>query len=106
MDGIRLLRELTHNEIMICGAVACPFSAATILRGLMAGLIDMYRAPEVFRRLMDVGLEVARVYVEVQLDAGAYAIWVGDCMASSILLGGLAESPSSLWMRRIRSVSL
>lgn len=86
LEGIKLLRELTHNEIMVCGAAACPFSAATLLRGLMAGLIDMYRAPEVFRRLMDVGLEVANVYVEAQLDAGAHAIWVGDCMASSRII--------------------
>jgi len=86
LEGIRLIHEMTRGEIMICGALAAPFSTVTLLRGLQAGLIDLYRAPQTFRRLMDIGLEVAKVYAEAQIEGGAHALWVGDCMASSRII--------------------
>lgn len=86
LKGIRLLAKEMGNEIMICGRVAAPFSSVTLLRGLQTGVLDVYRNPQMVKKLLEVGFEVAKTFAEAQLEAGAHAIWVGDCMASSRII--------------------
>jgi len=86
LKGIGLLAQEMGNEIMICGRVAAPFSSITLLRGLQTGVLDVYRNPQMVKKLLEVGFEVAKTFAEAQLEAGAHALWVGDCMASSRII--------------------
>ncbi len=86
LKGIRILAQEMGNEIMICGRVAAPFSSVTLLRGLQTGVLDLYRNPQMVKKLLEVGFEVAKTFAKAQLEAGAHALWVGDCMASSRII--------------------
>jgi len=83
LHGLERLRDEVRQELMLCGRVACPFSAAILMRGIDKGFLDLYRRPETFRKMMDAGLEIAVSFAKAQLMAGAHALWVGDVFASS-----------------------
>jgi uroporphyrinogen decarboxylase len=86
LKGIKILAQKIGSDHMICGRVVAPFSSMTLLRGLQTGILDTYRNPQMVKRLLEVGFNVAKTYAEAQLEAGAHAIWVGDCMASSRII--------------------
>lgn len=83
LQGLEYMRGEVGDELMLCGRVACPFSAAILMRGIEKGFSDLYRQPETFRKMEDLGLDIAVSFAKAQLEAGAHAIWVGDVFASS-----------------------
>ena len=83
LHGLECMRDEVGHELMLCGRVACPFSAAILMRGIDKGYFDLYRRPEIFRKMLDLGLDIAVSFARAQLEAGAHALWVGDVFASS-----------------------
>ncbi len=83
LRGIEIMKKEVGSEIMLCGRVACPFSSAILMRGIERGFVDLYRRQDVFRKMMDLGLQIAISFGKAQLEAGAHALWVGDVFASS-----------------------
>jgi uroporphyrinogen decarboxylase len=83
LGGIRLLSDEIGRKVMICGRVAAPFTSVTLMRGLTEGIVDLYRNPALFKKLLGIGFIIAEEFSKAQIERGAHAIWVGDCMASS-----------------------
>ncbi|MEM4246208.1 MAG: uroporphyrinogen decarboxylase family protein [Candidatus Bathyarchaeia archaeon] len=83
LKAVERLADELKNRVMICGRVAAPFTGMLLLRGLEAGLKDLYMNKALAERLMEVAYKVAREFAEAQILAGAHALWIGDCMATS-----------------------
>jgi uroporphyrinogen decarboxylase len=87
LKAIGLLSAKIGGRVMICGRVAAPFTAVTLMRGLTDGIVELYRDPPSFRKLLGIGLKVAEEFGKAQIEMGAHAIWIGDCMSSSRIIG-------------------
>jgi len=83
LDGIRQVRERFGDNILVCGRSPAPFSAATLLYGVQAPMMLMYDDPPLLRDTMAFLIDAAEAFARAQIDAGAHALWVGDCSASS-----------------------
>lgn len=83
IQGIEIMANEVGDRLMLCGRVACPFSAAILMRGIKEGFIDLYQRKETFKRMMELGLKIAVSFAKAQLEAGAHALWVGDVFSSS-----------------------
>jgi uroporphyrinogen decarboxylase len=83
LKGIEKMRKEIGEELMLCGRVAFPFTAAILMRGIKEGFTDLYQREEIFTKLMDLSFSIAVSYAKAQLEAGAHALWVGDVFASS-----------------------
>ncbi|MEM2123508.1 MAG: uroporphyrinogen decarboxylase family protein [Candidatus Bathyarchaeia archaeon] len=102
LKGINLLSREMGDEVMICGRVASAFSGMLLLRGLEQGLKDLYLNKRLVEKLLEIAHEVARVSAEAQIEAGAHALWIGDCLASSrIISPKFQESYSLPYLRKI-----
>jgi len=83
LEALRRLRERWADTILVCGRAPAPFSCLSLACGMEASLLLLHDAP-------DLALQVIRHFVEqqiaigkAQLRAGAHALWIGDCPASS-----------------------
>ncbi len=65
------------------GRVAGPFSSVALLYGIREGLIMVLDDPALLRDTAEFFVELMTTWGIAQLDAGADAIWLGDCVASS-----------------------
>ncbi len=86
LDSIRGLRERFGDEVCVMGRGAAPFSSAVFLFGIEEGMLLTITDPGLLDRAVafcvDFCIEVARLQVE----AGAHALWIGDCNATSHLI--------------------
>lgn len=86
LDTIRKLRERYGNTVLICGRTPAPFSACTLLYGIQETMLLMYDDPQLLFETMRMLREVEKAFARAQIEAGAHAIWIGDCSASSRFL--------------------
>jgi MtaA/CmuA family methyltransferase len=77
------LREL-HGDTSIVGWIEGPLALAAELRGLNHVMTDFIDDPEFVHDLMDFTAEVAIVYADAQIRAGADTIGMSDAAASMI----------------------
>jgi MtaA/CmuA family methyltransferase len=82
--GIERMRSLVGEELFIEGWVSGPCAAAADLRGINRLMVDFYDDPEFVRALFDFALETAIHFAQVQIDAGADIIGIGDAAASIV----------------------
>jgi uroporphyrinogen decarboxylase len=68
------------------GSNAAPYSSAGLLYGLEIPMLLMYEAPDLLRDTMDFFVDLQSRWSVAQIEAGADAIWLGDCNAFSGLL--------------------
>ena len=102
LKGINLLSQEIGDEIMICGRVASAFSGMLLLRGLEQGLKDLYLNKRLVEKLLEIAHEVAKISAEAQIEAGAHALWIGDCLASSRIISPRFQEIYSLpYLRKI-----
>jgi uroporphyrinogen decarboxylase len=102
LKGINLLSQEIGDEIMICGRVASAFSGMLLLRGLEQGLKDLYLNKRLVEKLLEIAHEVAKISAEAQIEAGAHALWIGDCLASSRIISPRFQETYSLpYLRKI-----
>jgi len=86
LGGIGGVRARLGDDVCVMGRVAAPFSAAIFLFGMEEGMVMTLTEPELLDKAIafceSFCVEVARL----QIEAGAHALWVGDCNATSHLI--------------------
>ncbi len=103
LEGLRRIKRELGNDICLVGRIAAPFSTLSLILGIEGTLLLMLE--DAFAGfLLDYDDEIARR----QLEAGADAIWLGDCVATSHFISvaqfeRFARGPASESARRIRA---
>lgn len=83
LKGMRSIKECLGDSICVTGRIAAPFTAVTLILGIEATLMLMLENPKLLIAFMEFLLKYNDVYAQAQLEAGADAIWLGDCVATS-----------------------
>jgi uroporphyrinogen decarboxylase len=83
LEGLRGLRTALGSEVCLTGRIAAPFSSVTLILGVEATLSLMVENPKLLVEFMKSLVEYNDTYAQAQLEAGADAIWLGDCVATS-----------------------
>ena len=86
LKAIRKLREYFKDSVVIVGSCAAPFSAIGLTFSIQESMLLMYTDPEFLHDAMDYWKEFYKRYIKAQRDAGADAIWLGDCNAYSSMV--------------------
>lgn len=86
LDAIAGLRQARGDKTCITGRVAAPFSAVTLIFGMTDSFLVLNDNPKLFADALEFAEEHAIAYGLAQIQAGAHAIWLGDCNASSHLI--------------------
>jgi uroporphyrinogen decarboxylase len=86
LDAITGLREAVGDERCVTGRVAAPFSAVTLIFGMQDSFLTMVDDPDLFSEALKFAEEQAVSWGLAQIEAGAHAIWLGDCNASTHLI--------------------
>jgi MtaA/CmuA family methyltransferase len=86
LDAIQGLREARGERTCVTGRVAAPFSAVTLMFGMAESMLKMLDNPRLFGDALRFAEEAAISYGLAQIAAGAHAIWLGDCNASTHLI--------------------
>jgi len=81
LKAIKKLKEHYKDSLLICGSCAAPFSAAGLMWSIQESMLLLLTNPELLYNAMDYWLEFYKRYIKAQRDAGADAIWLGDCNA-------------------------
>jgi uroporphyrinogen decarboxylase len=107
LEGLSAIKERFGDSICLAGRIAAPFSTLTLILGIEATLMLMLEKPELAKRYMEFFLEYNDLVAAAQLGAGADAIWLGDCVATSHFISPAqyrdhAAEPAAEAARRIR----
>lgn len=86
LKAIKKLKENYRDSLLICGSCAAPFSAVGLMWSIQESMTLMLTDPELLYKAMDYWLEFYKRYIKAQKDAGADAIWLGDCNAFSSMV--------------------
>jgi len=86
LRAIRLLRERFGDRVLIEGGCAGPYSSVALLFGLEETMMLALSDPDLLADACDFFVELQARYVGAQVEAGAQAIWLGDCNAFSGML--------------------
>lgn len=86
LKAIRLVKERFGDSVLIEGAVAAPYSATALLYGLEESMMMMMTDEKLLADTCDFFIEMQSRFIKAQVDAGAHAIWLGDCNAFSGML--------------------
>jgi len=86
LKAIRLVREHFGDTVLVEGSCAGPYSSVGLLFGLQETMMLTVTDPELLARACDFFLELQASYIKAQIEAGAHAIWLGDCNAFSGML--------------------
>lgn len=86
LEAIRLIRRHFGDSVLVEGSCAAPFSSVGLLFGLEATMLLLATGSDLLAAACDFFVELQSRHIEAQLEAGADAIWMGDCNAFSSLL--------------------
>ncbi len=86
LDSISGIRQTRGDQTCVTGRVAAPFSAVTLIFGMQESFFVMIDNPKLFRDALKFAEEQATAWGLAQIEAGAHAIWYGDCNASTHLI--------------------
>jgi uroporphyrinogen decarboxylase len=86
LEALAGLRASRGEKTCITGRVAAPFSAVTLMFGMAEACLTMQDNRRLFRDALRFAEEAAISYGLAQIEAGAHAIWLGDCNASTHLI--------------------
>ncbi len=86
LKALKLVRRRFGDTVCVCGANAAPFSSACLLFGLTEALMMIHTDPDLLTAACDFFVDVQVEWGLAQLDAGAHALWLGDCNAMSNLI--------------------
>ena len=107
LEALSRMREAWGDEVVICGRAPAPFSAATLLYGMTPPMLRVHDEPQLIRDTAEYFIEQQSAIARAQLEAGAHALWVGDCSASSRFISldhyrEFALEPARALLSRIR----
>ena len=83
LKAIRRMRERFGETVLVEGACAGPYSSVALLFGLEETMMLTATDPDLVHEACEFFVELQTRYIEAQLEAGAHAIWLGDCNAFS-----------------------
>jgi len=86
LKALRLIREHFGDRVLVEGSCAGPYSSVGLLFGLEAAMLLALEEPGLFSRACDFFVELQARWIEAQVEAGAHAVWLGDCNAFSGML--------------------
>lgn len=84
LKAILLYKQVCSNEFPILGWVEGAFAEANTLRGMYDLMIDLHKAPEFVRELIEICLEQSILFARQQIKEGAQYIGIGDAAASLV----------------------
>jgi len=85
-EAIKRVKDWFGDTLCVVGRTEAPFSTATLLYGMNACSLLMYDDPQLLQDTMAFLAEIQIAFGLAQFDAGADALWYGDCNASSHLI--------------------
>jgi uroporphyrinogen decarboxylase len=86
LKALRLIREHFGDTVLVEGSCAAPYSSVGLLFGLQEAMLHAVTDPDLLTRACDFFVELQSVYIKAQIEAGAHAVWIGDCNAFSGML--------------------
>ena len=86
LKAIRFLREHFGDKVLVEGSCAAPYSSVGLLFGLEEAMMLALTQPDLLAEACDFFVELQSRYIKAQIEAGAHAIWVGDCNAFSSMI--------------------
>ncbi|MCU0409134.1 MAG: hypothetical protein MUD02_09325 [Bacteroidales bacterium] len=84
IDEIKEFRKRLGDELFIVGWVEGPVAEYVDLRKASEASVDFLIDPENVSRAMDVIVDSAMAFIDLQVDAGAHCIGIGDAFCSQI----------------------
>jgi uroporphyrinogen decarboxylase len=83
LEGLSGIKAQLGSSVCLTGRVAAPFTTLTLILGIEATLLLMLEDRGLLRAFMEFFLEYNDEVARAQLAAGADALWLGDCVATS-----------------------
>ena len=84
LKAVSLYRQECKGEFPILGWIEGAFAEACDLRGLYHIMIDLRKAPEFVKELVEISLEQGILFARAQIKEGADFIGIGDAAASLV----------------------
>jgi uroporphyrinogen decarboxylase len=100
LKALRKLKDYYKDSLLVCGSCAAPFSAVGLMWSIQESMLLLLTNPPLLYEAMDYWLEFYKRYIRAQKDAGADAIWLGDCNAFSSMV------PVDLYIEHILPVTV
>lgn len=86
LKAIRELRQHYGDTVLITGSCAAPFSAVGLMWSIEESMVLMHTDPDLLRDAMIYWRDFYKRYIRAQYEAGAHAIWLGDCNTFSSMM--------------------
>ena len=86
LKALRKLRDYFKESVLVVGSCAAPFSAVGLTWSIEESMVLMMSDKKLLYEACDYWLEFYKRYIKAQKEAGAHAIWLGDCNAFSSML--------------------
>lgn len=86
LKAIRKLKDYFNDTVLVTGSCAAPFSAVGLTFSIEESMMLMYTDPDFLFEAMEYWKEFYKRYIKAQKQAGADAIWLGDCNAFSSMV--------------------
>lgn len=86
LDAIKRIKDEFGDTVCVTGRTAAPFSSVTLLYGMMDTMLLMYDDPQLVKDTVKFFIDLQTMWGCAQLEAGADALWFGDCNASGHLI--------------------
>jgi MtaA/CmuA family methyltransferase len=86
LKALRIIREHFGDTVLVQGSCAAPYSSVGLLFGLEQAMLLAVTDPDLLARACEFFVELQSVHIKAQVEAGAHAIWIGDCNAFSGML--------------------
>jgi len=86
LEALHTIRDTFGDTLCLAGNVAAPFTSIALLCDVSETLLVVYDDADLITRFTDFFVEWQIAWGKAQIDAGAHAIWLGDCVAGSAFL--------------------
>ncbi len=86
LEAIARLKGEFGDSVCVTGRTAAPFSSITLLYGMTQTFMALYDNPQLIKDTAAFFVELQSQWGRAQIEAGADALWLGDCSASGHLI--------------------
>ena len=86
LDAIKRIKDEFGDTVYVTGRTAAPFSSTTLFYGMTETLMMLFDEPKLVKDTVKFFTELQIMWGIAQIEAGADAIWFGDCNASGHLI--------------------
>ena len=83
LRALRQIKDELGDTICLCGQIAAPFTSCSLIFGVSDTLTLIFEDQELLKKTSEFFVDLQIEWGKAQLNAGADALWLGDCVASS-----------------------